>query len=50
MVHSGTKRIDIRYHYLCDLVNFENTLVNYIRSGDMKADMLIKPLPLMGIY
>lgn len=46
IAHSRTKHIDIRYHYIRDLISFGKTSVDYIRTEDMKADMLTKPLPL----
>jgi len=42
--HSRTKHIDVRYHYIRQLVASGLTTVDYIPSRDMLADILTKPL------
>ena len=44
--HSRTKHIDVRYHYIRQLVAFEKTHVEYKPTGEMLADLLTKPLVL----
>jgi hypothetical protein len=46
MSHRRTKHIDVRYHYVRQLVAFGKMDVDYIRTEDMLADVLTKPLPL----
>ena len=46
VAHSRTKHIDVRYHYIRELVSFQKTTVDYIATEDMLADILTKPLPL----
>jgi hypothetical protein len=45
IAHSRTKHIDVRYHYIRELVSFDKTTIDYMPTGDMKADILTKPLP-----
>jgi hypothetical protein len=44
--HSRTKHIDVRYHYIRELVSFDKTVVGYVPTEDNIADVLTKPLPL----
>ena len=46
IAHRRTKHIDVRYHYIRQLVSFGKTTISYIPTKDMKADILTKPLPL----
>ena len=46
MSHRRTKHIDVRYHYVRQLVAFGKMDVDYIPTEDMLADVLTKPLPL----
>lgn len=46
VAHSRTKHIDVRYHYVRELISHGKTTVDYIPSGDNLADLLTKPLPL----
>ncbi|TPX54120.1 DNA-directed DNA polymerase [Powellomyces hirtus] len=43
--HQRTKHIDVRYHFLRDLVGNERIHLQYIESKLMLADALTKPLP-----
>jgi hypothetical protein len=45
VAHSRTKHIDVRYHYIRELVSFGKTTVDYMPTEDMLADILTKPLP-----
>jgi Reverse transcriptase (RNA-dependent DNA polymerase)/Integrase core domain/GAG-pre-integrase domain len=45
IAHSRTKHIEVRYHYIRELVSYGKTTIDYIPSGDMVADILTKPLP-----
>jgi hypothetical protein len=47
IAHSRTKHIDVRYHYIRELVSSGKTIIDYIRTEDMTADALTKPLPLL---
>ena len=46
VAHSRTKHIDVRYHYIRQLVTYGKATVTYLPTGDMIADMLTKPLPI----
>ena len=48
IAHSRTKHIDVRYHYIRELVSFGKVAVDYIPTEDMKADILTKPLPFVA--
>ena len=43
--HAGTKHIDMRYHFVRERVQNGAIILKYVRSGDMIADILTKPLP-----
>jgi hypothetical protein len=44
VAHSRTKHIDVRYHYIRQLVTFNKATVSYLSTVDMIADILTKPL------
>jgi hypothetical protein len=44
IAHSRTKHIDVRYHYIRELVVFNKTTVDYLPTSEMLADFLTKPL------
>jgi hypothetical protein len=46
IAHRRTKHIDVRYHYIRQLVAADKARVSYIPTQDMLADILTKPLPL----
>lgn len=46
--HRRTKHIDVRYHYIRELVSYRKATVEYLPSEDMIADILTKPLPAAG--
>jgi hypothetical protein len=48
VAHSRTKHIDVRYHYIRELVVGGKTTVDYCPTADMTADILTKPLSLQG--
>lgn len=43
--HRRTKHIDIRYHYIRELIAYRKTTVTYLATQDMIADLLTKLLP-----
>lgn len=43
--HARTKHIDIRYHYVRECIQSGNICLQYCPTGEMKADILTKPLP-----
>lgn len=45
IAHRRTKHIDVRYHYIRQLISAGKTRVSYIPTDHMKADVLTKPLP-----
>jgi hypothetical protein len=42
--HSRTKHIDVRYHYIRQLVAFGKAYIEYKPTGEMLADLLTKPV------
>ncbi|RFU25060.1 hypothetical protein B7463_g11276, partial [Scytalidium lignicola] len=44
VAHKRSKHIDVRYHQIRDLIASRQISVEYCSTGDMKADMLTKPL------
>ncbi|THH04538.1 hypothetical protein EW146_g10151 [Bondarzewia mesenterica] len=42
--HTRTKHIDVRYHFICDIVNKNLIELCYCPTGDMAADGFMKPL------
>jgi len=48
VAHSRTKHIDVRYHYIRELVVGRKTIVEYCPTADMTADILTKPLSLQS--
>ena len=45
-VHGRTKHVDIKYHFIRDLVEAERIKLTYCVSENMVADMLTKGLPI----
>ena len=45
-VHGRTKHVDIKYHFIRDLVEAERIKLTYCASENMVADMLTKGLPI----
>ena len=39
-----TKHIDVKYHFLCELLKTKNITIQYCPTGDMIADLLTEPL------
>lgn len=46
IAHSRTKHIEVRYHYIRQLVAYGKMTLTYLRTEDMLADILTKPLPI----
>jgi hypothetical protein len=46
IAHRRTKHIDVRYHYIRQLIGAGKARVSYLPTQDMLADVLTKPLPL----
>ncbi|XP_076932672.1 secreted RxLR effector protein 161-like [Bidens hawaiensis] len=44
--HKRTKHIDVRFHYLRNLVNEEKVQLEFFLSKDQVADIIIKPMKL----
>ncbi len=44
-LHHRAKHIDVRYHYIRELITYGKTTISYISTGNMLADILTKPLP-----
>ena len=45
MYHERTKHIDVRYHFVRDIVSQGAIVVNKIATTENPADMLTKPVP-----
>jgi hypothetical protein len=45
MVHSKTKHIPIKYHFLREQVTEKNIKVQYVGTNEQVADIFTKPLP-----
>ena len=45
MFHARTKHIDIRYHFIRELVDDKKIRLEYCPTNEMAADLLTKPLP-----
>jgi hypothetical protein len=46
VLHDHSKHIDIRFHYIQDCINNGVLETDFIRTNDLLADLLTKPLPL----
>jgi hypothetical protein len=46
IAHNRTKHIEVRYHYIRDLIAYSKATVAYCSTENMLADVLTKPLPL----
>ncbi|KAM0015324.1 putative RNA-directed DNA polymerase [Helianthus debilis subsp. tardiflorus] len=46
VMHRRTKHIDVRFHYLRDLVNQEELKLVYCKTEDQVADIMTKPIKL----
>ena len=46
MFHEGTKYIDVRYHFILDIIAHGEVTVRKISTHDNPADMLTKSLPI----
>ena len=44
--HDRSKYIDIKYHYIRDMVQRKNVKLQYINTSEHVVDILTKPLPL----
>jgi len=45
MYHEGTKHIDVRYHFIREIIGQGQIVVKKIGTEDNSADMFTKPLP-----
>ena len=45
IMHSNTKHIPIKYHFLCDQVAEQNIKLEYINTKEKIVDIFTKPLP-----
>jgi hypothetical protein len=48
IAHARTKHIEVRYHYIRQLVAHGKTTLAYLPTADMLADILTKPLPIIA--
>jgi hypothetical protein len=48
VAHSHTKHIDIRYHYIRELITGQKTTIDYYSTVNITANILTKPLTLQG--
>jgi hypothetical protein len=46
IAHGRTKHIEVRYHYIRDLIAYGKATIVYCPTENMLADVLTKPLPL----
>jgi len=46
MYHERTKHIDVRYHFLRDIISQGNIIVKKIGTSDNAANMFTKPIPI----
>jgi hypothetical protein len=44
--HDRSKHIDMKYHYIRDLVQRKTVKLQYIATSEQVVDILTKPLPL----
>ena len=44
MFHEKSKHIEIRYHYICDMVQRGTIKLQYVSMDKQVADVLTKPL------
>jgi hypothetical protein len=42
--HDKSKHIEIRYHYICDMVQRGAIKLQYVSTNEQVADVLTKPL------
>jgi len=49
IAHSRTKHINVRYYYIKELVAFNKVTMEYIPTKEIVANMLTKPLSLVGL-
>lgn len=45
--HSKTKHIEIRHHYIRDLVNYKILSLEHVNTEDQLADIFTKPLDMV---
>lgn len=48
--HNRSKHIDVRYHFIRDIVEKGILHINYVKSKDQLADIFTKPLPKEQFY
>lgn len=42
--HARTKHLDVKFHYVMELIHDEEVELDYLNTQDMVADLLTKPL------
>ena len=45
VMHSKTKHIDIKYHFVRELVEDKEIILEYVHTKEQIADIFTKPLP-----
>ena len=45
VIHERTKHIDVRLHFICDILNEGNIAVKKVATKDNPTDMITKPFP-----
>ena len=48
--HKRTKHIDVRFHYVREVVESKQIKIEYIQTSDQLADLFTKPLPKVQFY
>jgi len=48
IAHGRTKHIEVRYHYIRQLVAYKKLFIEYISTEEMLADILTKPLGIIA--
>ena len=46
MFHERTKRIDVRYHFVCEIIARGDIVVSKVGTQDNHVDMMTKSLPI----
>ena len=46
MFHKMTKHIDVRYHFVCEIIAFGDIVVSQVGTQDNPVDMMTKSLPI----
>ena len=46
MFHERTKHIDVRYHFVCEIIARGDIIASKVETQDNLADMMTKSLPI----